>query len=518
MTAGQLITRSHAHTWQALHADIQRLFAAARHRHLQAHHWQLKLILDPRLLPVGQPSAPPELLALHAALDDDGLAHAVHTHLDGHGDGGEPGHHLIFHYTLEKNQPACSKPSGFRYPPHVSISTQPGYAPSERHAPPPGTPRQPITSAPETTMPDFTIRPTTPANPQPQEQAAMPHDRQPEIAKRSLFNKLEELIFGKPHDAWHEPRTENPPPDPVPQAPVPLLQAINNAITDATARFIRDYVAPLHADDPQTGFLLRSIEVAIPDNNLAALRVIAEMPAETRNRIAQTRCLKAHGAKEQLVFDQFYGLNVVASDTLVEGFLLRTLVATEGSRLNLTFRFSGDYVSIPDAALAPIPDEMVIPDAGPTLQLVRNADSGTRIRPPRPAEAHKGTRIRPPRNDSAQALFYVTVVQKAGEQRVPVDIKMLPLTIGTAPKHGRGITLHPEPSADSFVSGEHLELIDYNPTTQLLYVNNKGRNGTYEGSTRLAERFTLKPASQKLLTLGGPEGEEGVLQVRIEAA
>ena len=71
---------------------------------------------------------------------------------------------------------------------------------------------------------------------------------------------------------------------------------------------------------------------------------------------------------------------------------------------------------------------------------------------------------------------------------------------------------------ESFTSGEHLEIIEYNPTTQLLYVHNKGRNGTYEGGIRLTDRFTLTLAGKKLLSLGGPEGEEGVAQVRIEAA
>ena len=119
-------------------------------------------------------------------------------------------------------------------------------------------------------------------------------------------------------------------------------------------------------------------------------------------------------------------------------------------------------------------------------------------------------------------LFYITIIEKAGEQRIPVDLKMLPLTIGTAPKHARDITIHPDRSVgagiESFTSGEHLEIIEYNPATQLLYVHNKGRNGTYEGGIRLSDRFTLKLAGKKLLSLGGPEGEEGVAQLRIDAA
>jgi len=376
-------------------------------------------------------------------------------------------------------------------------------------------------------MPDFTIRPEKSAHNPTRENAAMPRDHHHEAAKRSLWGKLEELIFGKPHDPWQEVRTDNTLPEAgrgemPPSLPVPWLQAFNNALTDATASFIRDYVAPLHAEDRKAGFLLRSIEVAIPDDKLPALRVIAEMPAETRNRIAQTRCLKAPGAKEQLVFDQFYGLNVVASDTLVDGFLLRALVASESSRLNLTFRFSGDYTSLPDTIADLIPDETAIPFERKPLEVVRNEGPGTKIRSPRPADTGMHTTLRMPRGDSRQPLFYVTILEKAGEQRVPVDLGMLPLTIGAAPKHGRGITIHPErctgAGGERYISGEHLELIEYNPTTRLLYVNNKGQNGTYEGGIRLSDRFTLNPASKKTLSLGGPEGEEGVAQVRIEAA
>lgn len=505
MTHGKLIATSQARDWQALHRDILDLYAAARHRLPRADHWRIDIILGLGLLPVDPASA--GLMALHAELDEADIPHAVHAH---HApDDSEPRHRLIFQYAHKKNRPGRSKSSAPRHPPSVYPEKPPAFAKARR---------RPINLAPETTMPDFTIRPTPQTTTQTQETAAMPNDRHHEIAKLSLWSRLEALIFGAPHDPWQEARVQDTPPDLIPQPPMSWLQAFNNALTDATASFIRDYVAPLHTDDPQTGFLLRSIEVAIPDDTLSALRVIAEMPAETRNRIAQTRCIKAHGAKEQLVFDQFYGLNVVAADTLVDGFLLRTLVATEGSRLNLTFRFSGDYVSLPEAAADPIPDEMVIPDTNPALHLVRDNGSGTRIRPPRPVEAHKGTRIRPPRNDSSQPLFYLTILEKSGEQRVPVDLKMLPLTIGTAPRHGKGVTLHPGSDTDNYVSSEHLEIVEFNPATQLLYVNNKGRNGTYEGGTRLSERFTLKPANKKLLTLGGPEGEEGVAQVRIEAA
>lgn len=540
MNPGKLTACSNTRNWRALHEEIQRLYSAARHRYPRAEHWRLSLIVDTRLLAVGQAKAPSGLMALHAALSEAGLFHAVDARLDD-SRGGPPCHRITFHFLPYKNRTIFSKPSGLHYTPGVYFNTQPDCADLER--PPPyftvQTGSRPNPCAQEIEMPDFTIRPATFANTLTKENAAMPNDHKQEIAKRSLLSKLEELIFGKPHDPWLEIRTDDIPPEEgrgdVAQPPVPWLQAFNNALTDATASFIRDYVAPLHAEDRKTGFLLRSIEVSIPDANLPALRVIAEMPAETRNRIAQTRCLKAQGAKEQLVFDQFYGLNVVASDTLVDGFLLRALVASEGSRLNLTFRFSGDYVSLPETIADLIPDETSIPVKSKPLELVRNArpDTGihpprtadpgkhTPIRMPRPVDTGKHTPIRMPRSDSHQPLFYITIIEKAGERRVPVDIKMLPLTIGTAPKHTRDITIHPDRSVgaciESFISGEHLELIEYNPTTQLLYVNNKGRNGTYEGGIQLSDRFTLKLAGKKLLSLGGPEGEEGVAQVHIEA-
>jgi len=97
MNAGKLVTHSHARNWRALDGEVQRLFAAARHRHPRAEHWWLNLILDPRLLPVGQAEASPGLMALHAALNDQGLAHAVHARFDD-GSSGPPGHRLVFHY------------------------------------------------------------------------------------------------------------------------------------------------------------------------------------------------------------------------------------------------------------------------------------------------------------------------------------------------------------------------------------------------------------------------------------
>lgn len=537
MNPGKLTACSNTRNWRALHEEIQRLYAAARHRYPRADHWWLSLMVDPRLLPVGQAKAPSGLMTLHAALSEAGLFHAVDARLDD-SRGGPPCHRITFHFRPYKNRTIFSKPSGAHYTPGVYFNTQPDCANPER--PPPyfkvQTGSRPNPCAQEIEMPDFTIRPAMFANTLTKENAAMPNDHKQEIAKRSLLSKLEELIFGKPHDPWLEIRTDDIPPEEGRGDVAPPLQAFNNALTDATASFIRDYVAPLHAEDRKTGFLLRSIEVAIPDANLPVLRVIAEMPAETRNRIALARCLKAQGAKEQLVFDQFYGLNVVASDTLVDGFLLRPLMASEGSRLNLTFRFSGDYVSLPETIADLIPDETSIPVERKPLELVRNespdaqnrsprtADPGkhTPIRMPRPADPGKHTPIRMPRSDSPQPLFYITIIEKAGEQRIPVDLKMLPLIIGTAPKHARDITIHPDRSVgagiESFTSGEHLEIIEYNPATQLLYVNNKGRNGTYEGGIRLTDRFTLKLAGKKLLSLGGPEGEEGVAQLRIDAA
>jgi len=124
MNADKLVVYSHARSWRVLNGEVQRLFAAARHRHPRAEHWWLRLILDPRLLPVGQAEAPPGLMALHAALNDQGLAHAVDAHFDD-SNGGPPGHRLDFHYVAYKNRKILSKPSGSRLTPNVFLDTQP---------------------------------------------------------------------------------------------------------------------------------------------------------------------------------------------------------------------------------------------------------------------------------------------------------------------------------------------------------------------------------------------------------
>lgn len=371
-------------------------------------------------------------------------------------------------------------------------------------------------------------------------------------AARSLWQKLEDYLFGPTDLPWPQgeggtdPNGPNGDPDlPPPPPPTPSwLQAFNNSLTHATALFIRDYVEPLHADDPNTGFAVRAIDAALPDANFPGLRTIADMPAETRNRIAQLRCLKAEGAKQQLEFDKFYGLNIVAADSLVEGFLVRTLVASDGMRLNVTFRFSGEYVTLKKpqateviAAPTPAPvekmptpeDEAVVPEVVQPLPVIMNdivleaprKSSATPLRAVRHQSEYSSTPLRVSLSKEQHPIFYVTVLESGSDRRIAIYADAFPVSIGCDPKGKTDIEVHPHrlsPSGEaSFVSAQHLELVEYDAATRIVFVKNLGKNGSYFAGAALPDRFTLSPSSQKTLFLGGPEGE-GVAQVRIEAA
>ena len=396
---------------------------------------------------------------------------------------------------------------------------------------------QPSVSNTPTTPKAMTMNATNPMH---------PGERQTLV--KALWRRLGDWIFGEWPPAPPAGAEADAPVDPVVEPPsLSGLQAFNQALTEATARFIRDYVDPVHAEDAQTGFRLRSIEAAMPADH-PLLRIVAEMPGETRNRIAHVRCLKARGAREQLLFDDFYGLDVVAPEMLVDGYLVRNLLASEGSRLSLVFRFAGDYATIPAAAARPLPPaendaagESVLQGrsgcGGLRRPLAENdaADESvldsrrdTTLRPPSRDETDapadpRHTTLRPPRRDAGPpVLFYLRLRDAAGEKRLPVHADMLPLTIGSAPRGKHDLTVHADRLAaagrERFVSGEHLTLVDYHPASRQLYVHNRGLNGTFAGDRRLDERCTLRAGEQPTLSLGGAAGEAGTASLRIEAA
>lgn len=531
-TRRRLVANSLAADWRTLRQDIYHHYAAARHRHPDAVDWRLELIIDPRRLPIDAGDALPDALRrLHTALNTLGLSHAVHArlaagrHWAGAGGGQRaprPAHRLVFDYRVaddEKNSPNS--------PVHPALPTS-----TVVKRPPSGAPRPATHAAQEKKMPIVTRPPsvsnTPPTTPKAMTMNAMNatnpmHTGERQALVKALWRRFGDWIFGEwppapPADAEADAAV-----DPVVEPPsLSGLQAFNQALSEATARFIRDYVDPVHAEDAQTGFRLRSIEAAMPAGH-PLLRLIAEMPGETRNRIAHRRCLKAHGAREQLLFDDFYGLDVVAPETLVDGYLVRNLLASEGSRLSLVFRFAGDYATIPAAAGTRPPAEN---DAAG--ESVLDSQSDTKVRPPRrdetdaPADSSH-TRVRPPQRDAGPpALFYLCLQEAAGEKRLPVHAGMLPLTIGSAPRGPHDLTVHADrldaAGRESFVSGEHLTLVDYHPASRQLYVHNRGRNGTFAGDRRFGERFTLPAGEQPTLSLGGPAGEAGTASLRIEAA
>ncbi|HPP46407.1 MAG TPA: hypothetical protein PLF25_02755, partial [Accumulibacter sp.] len=398
---------SRAADWPALRQDIHHHYAAARHRHPAATDWRLELIIDPRRLPVGAAGALPDGLRwLHGALNALGLAHAVHARLV-HGrqpsaGGDAPAHRLVFHYRLVAADEKKSPNSPAR-------PDRPASTVFER--PPAGAPRPATRAAQEKKMPRVTPPPSVSNTPPTTPKVLTMNATNPiQTLVQTLVRRLGDWIFGEWPPAPPAGAQADAPVDPLVEPPsLSGLQAFNQALTEATARFIRDYVDPVHAEDEQTGFRLRSIEVAIPDAGHPLLRLIAEMPGETRNRIAHRRCLKAHGAGEQLLFDDFYGLQVVAPEALVDGYLVRNLLASEGSRLPLVFRFEGDYAVIPGAAAAaeapPAGHDAAGPDAGDALR-------HTPVRLPRrdeaPADAARHTPIRPPRRDAGPpTLFYL---------------------------------------------------------------------------------------------------------------
>lgn len=500
----RLLGASDATDWPSLLVELRDLFAEAAHRHPDARPTRLDIVLAPqRLSPPPASSAEAagwcELLAWLAAHEAHGLAYAVH----------QPrqrrlrAHRLLLCLRLPA-RPEKNSPKIWPLPASANVSTCSGEL------------RRPTLVQPtgELSM-NASFRPY-PQHPPGKHSAGQ---RKPARttgvadALRRFWEKIERPLFGPAAD-WQEETdlVDEPPPGPRHAAELrqSWLQAFNNALTEATALLLRDYVEPVHADDPSTGFSVRSIEVALPEVHAPGLRTIADMPSEARQRITIARCQKAPGAAEQLEFDKFRGLNVVAPETLVDGYLVHTLLAGDGARLHATFRFSGDYVTLRRRASA---NGEAPAAARPRLPEGTDGAPGTPLRSP------ACTPLRVAQRATEPPLLYLRLLGDGDERRHPVHAGQFPLTIGCAPSGEHTYTVHAgrldADGKSSFVSGDHLQIIAYDSSTRLVSLRNLGRNGSYLGRAVQPERFTLCAGSGEIVSLGGSDGE-GTAQLRIE--
>lgn len=501
---------SDAGDWPSLLLELRDLFAEAAHRHPEARPTRLDLVLAPqRLSPPPAGSAEPpgwrELLAWLEARAAHGLVYAVHQPRQRR----LPAHRLLLRLRLPA-RPDKNVPKNWPSPASGDVSTYSSDTPCPRLVQPTGDLSMNASFRPHPQHPPGE-RSAGQAKPAPATRGAG--------AWRRLCQIIEDRLFGPPAD-WHEDdeRLDEPAlaPQRVAEPTQAWLQAFNNALTDATALLLRDYVEPVHADDPSTGFSVRSIEVALPEVYAPGLRTIAQMPSEARQRITIARCLKAPGAAEQLEFDKFRGLNVVAPETLVDGYLVHTLLAGDGARLHATFRFSGDYVTLRRHAAGG--------SAAPTVDANASASANASAAPATAPATAPTTPLRAPACTPLRAaaplpVLYLRLLGDGDERRHPVYAGQFPLTIGCAPSGEHTLSVHAgrrdANGKSSFVSGDHLQITAYDSTTRIVSLRNLGRNGSYLGDAAQPERFTLLAGSSQIISLGG-DGGEGTVQLRIE--
>lgn len=328
--------------------------------------------------------------------------------------------------------------------------------------------------------------------------------------------------------------------------PSSWAEAFRRALTDAAATFVQRYVDPYHQEDPSIGFAVRRVRVGLNESAAACLRDFQAMPQTMRDGIAKIRVQKAKGA-EQLQLDDFYGITFCASETLVDGQLVETLMYAGGARAALSFQFEGDYVTLPVAppAAQPPASAAVAPDV---LDASSPSDSSLYTRYQTPMQPATPTTAAP--TDRYQTPMYIRATPTrqpvaraelhANGQSTTVDLFAdgFPYTIGTHPDlegyyisgkttDANAAALLPAaqeggPRPRSYTSRQHLVLQKFDELRGEMEVSNlaHGKNGTHEGATTLGQRFVYHTARAPWLGLGGTVGSTNgsFLELRVVRA
>ncbi len=380
--------------------------------------------------------------------------------------------------------------------------------------------------------------------------------------KRSLWERL----FPR-RDEWNDDNTDatTTPGNGIETAPAlensSWLESSHRALTEATTNFIREFVEPLHRLNPSVMFSVRSVCVGMGEDASPCLEAWEKLPLQVRNGTAKILMEKAQGASEQLYLGQFYGLSFDLDVKLMEGQSVRTLLACDGRRVQLRFRFDGDYLERNTPVLMPQkkPEpSFSIERATIPLGLVPlDEESSIAVESP-PCSAHTDIpRAKPPtekpaRTETAKAetplvstkpvqpiniqkfinkgetmlvsqrrkvIARLTIQPYSGDEK-QTDIREggLPYVIGREPGQS-GYNIAPDeapPGTGGACSRRHLVLESFDARSGQFHVQNHAhsRNGTYDTIGRsLPERFLWR--NGEWLSLGG--NEAGSVRIRLEA-
>jgi hypothetical protein len=364
-----------------------------------------------------------------------------------------------------------------------------------------------------------------------------------------------------------------------PQLSTSWLQSFGAALTEATTTFIMQNVEPLYRDCDRTRFVVKRVKVGMKESASGCLQAVQKLPAAMRNTMALLRIQKAKGAAEQLVLDRFYGLSILAEETLVDDQLVETIVSYSGSRVLIRFQFEGEYILQPESPskpaasqgdTAPSQDLQHAQDFdaadqdtgaqressthGPSASFPSGGDTpmfqpkpavdvtssrDTPLYRPKPAAAPDASRdtplYRPSRPVRTPAL---KLHLRAGAAITAVELFQddFPYTVGRHPlkpgfcvrainqsatESGSPGLLANTQTADSicYVSRDHLVLNAPDLVTGEIPVDNlaaqRGKNGTYVNGEAQPERFIHSLRTHQPLRLGAPNGE-GILELVLE--
>lgn len=337
------------------------------------------------------------------------------------------------------------------------------------------------------------------------------------------------------------------------------VDSFHIALTEAATSFILQHVDPYHREDPTAGFAIKRVKVGFHQAAEACLRAIQSMPPAMRDRIVLLRIKKARGS-DQLMLDQFYGLSILAEETLVDGQLVETMVSYSGSRFQLRFEFEGEYVTLPTPIQAVETSDASSMSGDNAISATRGARSsaaqkpafgnsqpaaqGTRgsdtplYQPPSARLASRDTPLYQPTKTIRSPVARLRLSARGGQTVVELFEDGFPYSIGrhpespgfaVRPRNGaagggadQGLLAHTQTSGTiCYVSREHLRLNAPDFTSGEILVDNLseqlGKNGTYVNGEKKPHRFIHPLNAQHPLCLGGIDGD-GILRLNLERA
>lgn len=339
-----------------------------------------------------------------------------------------------------------------------------------------------------------------------------------------------------------------------------LAGTFKEALTGATASFIRRYVTPIHEEKNTWGFLLRRVVVMYPDAAVFFLKDFTTMAAEIRDEISKIRIQKASGS-EQLCLDSYYGISFENSsgDAVFEGRLVEQLVMWRGASVNIKFVFDGEYAVLPQRTPIPVPavheggpgsESTLLDEVLPAAQFAVSAarcsnrhqhHATTAIReseeaPQTASDATEasvggGTPMRTAR--TFQKAPYLRVSLMAGDATHTVDVyeENFPITVGRhhtfegfslscandeQPPVSLFAKAFPSTAKDVFTSRSHLVINRTERQNTVLIDNSEGssKNGTFCVGKAQREHFIYHTGTGEWLCLGAPKAGN-VLQLKI---